>query len=371
MYVRIVAVLIIQNTCQRVILCSILQLTWKKLFKSSSRDHGTLGHFCSLLRRLPAAKKPKDEVNACVDILLTILKGHYIAAACSILGISAPDETPKSVPTLTTHQSKMKFIAELSQQVVEQCSIISDAILRKTLTPTQDGVYEYARLFCHYASLAFVLRNSWGLGNGDTVCICWKVLLMHFYDDRRTKYAWEALKLQFQLANLPPTLSLQLKWGRFVNTHGGAGHNIPCDLHNEHLNKLFKDIIHSMGSNLTEQSLRRAARSVTALSKIRDAFDTESKVPVPTSAHSCKDDYNDVTKVVEVLLKNGVLTVQKGRNHSQFNNINMNPFFGLNYQSMFQWIEKKKTEVLKLKIACGEGDLSGSDSESSTDEDED
>ena len=65
-----------------------------------------------------------------------------------------------------------------------------------------------------------------------------------------------------------------------------------------------------MGSNLTEQSLRRAARSVTALSKIRDAFDT--KVPVPTSAHSCKDDYSDVTKVVEVLLKNGVLTVQKG-----------------------------------------------------------
>ena len=70
-----------------------------------------------------------------------------------------------------------------------------------------------------------------------------------------------------------------------------------------------------------------------------------------------------------MLLKNGVLTVQKGRNHSQFN-INMNPFFGLNYQSMFQWIEKK-TEILKLKIACREGDLSGSDSESSTDEDED
>ena len=49
----------------------------------------------------------------------------------------------------------------------------------------------------------------------------------------------------------------------------------------------------------------------------------------------------------------------------------MNPFFGLSYQSMFPWIEKKKTEVLKLKIACREGDLSGSDSESSTDEDED
>ena len=173
--------------------------------------------------------------------------------------------------------------------------------------------------------------------------------LMHFYCDRRAKYAWEALKLQFQLANLPPSLSLQLKWSRFVNTHGGAGHNIPCDLHNEHLNKLFKDIIHSMGSNLTEHSMRRAARSVTNLCKIRDAFDTESKVPVPTSAHSCKDDNNEVTKVVEVLLKNVVLAVHKGRKHSQFNNINMNPFYGLNYESMFQWIEKKKNRSIETK----------------------
>jgi hypothetical protein len=170
-------------------------------------------------------------------------------------------------------------------------------------------------------------------------------------------------------ANLPPSLSLQVKWGRFVNTHGGAGRNIPCDLHNEQLNGLFKDIIHSMGANLSEHSMRRAARSVTSLCKIRDAFDTESRVPAVTSAHSTKDDH-DVTKVVEVLLKNGVLCTKNGRKHSQFNDINMNPFFGLHYKAMSEWIEKKKTEVLKLKIACGEGDLSGSDSGSDTDEDE-
>ena len=171
-------------------------------------------------------------------------------------------------------------------------------------------MYEYARLFCHYASLAFLLKNSWEYGNGEIVCKNWKVFLMHFYHDRRTKYAWEALRLQFQLANLSPSLSLQVKWGRFMNTHGGAGHNIPCDLHNEHLNGLLKDIIHSMGSNLTEHSMRRAARSVTSLCEIREAFDTESNVPVMTSAHCTKDDYDDVTEVVEVLLKNEVLVVK-------------------------------------------------------------
>ena len=59
-------------------------------------------------------KKTKDDMNACVNNLLTVLKGHYVAAACSILGISVPDEIPKNLPNLTTHKNRMKFIAELS-----------------------------------------------------------------------------------------------------------------------------------------------------------------------------------------------------------------------------------------------------------------
>lgn len=39
-----------------------------------------------------------------------------------------------------------------------------------------------------------------------------------------------------------------------------------------------------------------------------------SEVPVPTSAHSCKDVYNDVAMVVSVILKN-VLNVQEGQQY--------------------------------------------------------
>ncbi len=35
-----------------------------------------------------------------------------------------------------------------------------------------------------------------------------------------------------------------------MNTRGSKGRNIPCDLHNEHVNKQFKDII--LGANFTE-----------------------------------------------------------------------------------------------------------------------
>ena len=75
---------------------------------------------------------------------------------------------------------------------------------------------------------------------------------------------------------------------------GGPGNNIPGDLHNEHLNKLFKEIIVNMGSNFTEQSIQRSTRSVSAAW----TFDRELHTPVPTTAHSTKSDDNDVRRVV-------------------------------------------------------------------------
>lgn len=126
-------------------------------------------------------------------------------------------------------------------------------------------MHDYATVFCHYASLALEFTDSWKEGDGERIIRCWKIFLLHFRASNCTKYAWEALRLQFQLIMLSPNLSHMLKWERFVNVHGGAGRNIPCDLFNEHINKLFKEIIASMGANLTEKSLQRAARSVSTL----------------------------------------------------------------------------------------------------------
>ena len=121
--------------------------------------------------------------------------------------------------------------------------------------------------------LALEFLDSWAKGDGEWIIRCWRVLLLHFYTGGRTKYSWEALRLQFQLVFLPPAISHQLKWNCFINTHGGLGRNIPCDLHNEYMNKLFKEIVKNMGPNLTEQAVMWAARSVTALQDMSAAFD--------------------------------------------------------------------------------------------------
>lgn len=42
------------------------------------------------------------------------------------------------------------------------------------------------------------------------------------------------------------------------------------DLHNEHVNKLFKEILTNMGANLTAEAMQRAARSITACYSVAD-----------------------------------------------------------------------------------------------------
>ena len=85
------------------------------------------------------------------------------------------------------------------------------------------------------------VKDVWSEGDGERMIRCWKLLMPHFKTLGHPKYALEAMRLQMQVnATLSPNLAHQVTWNRFINTHGGHGRNIPCDLHNEHVNKMFQ-----------------------------------------------------------------------------------------------------------------------------------
>ena len=253
------------------------------------------------------------------------------------------------------------FIFGVAQQVVERCGVVDQAILGGKVADSADKVHNYALVFAHYASLALEFYDAWGEGDGERILRCWRVLQLHFYSAHHTKYCLEALLMQFQMFTLPPQLAHQLQWSRFVNAYGGKGCNIPCDLYNEHVNALFKAIIANMGANLTEESVTRAARSVTGLNTLVGRFDKQTGVPVVTSAHSEKSDETDVSRVVSVLQAADVMSICPGRKHSKFPNISSNPLKGLQREKLISWMESKKKEALKYSIVRGEGDLSDSD----------
>ena len=185
-------------------------------------------------------------------------------------------------------------------------------------------------------------------GDGERVIRCWKLLMPLFKSAGNSKHALQALRLQMQVnVTLSPNLAHQVMWNRFVNVRGGLGRNIPCDLYYEHVNKLLKHII---GPNLTETSLQRAARSVTALDAIAESFDVQSGVPHRTSAHSTKPDTQDVKKIMAIVMKHKLLTSMSHREHCIFPNLAISPLAKWDVEkTKKQWIKIKQKEYLKYK----------------------
>ena len=294
------------------------------------------------------------------------MKGHILASACEVLGVSGLDGVPTIPPGLKTASKteQLSFIGDISQKVVNRCTLVESAFMAtdnvheaeddpSLLTDEEtesDGVYNYARVLCHYGALIMEFRDAWAEGDGERVIRCWKLFMPHFKCFGHTKYSLEALRIQMQVnATLSPNLAHQVMWNRFVNVRGGLGRNIPCDLFNEHVNKLMKHFIVNMGPNLTETSLQRAARSVTALHNIAEKFDAQSGVPRTNCAHSTITDEKDVRIVLDTVLKNKLLDELGSRSHRAFPNMKLNPPFKWDMKKTKEWIKKKKTDFLKYK----------------------
>jgi len=84
---------------------------------------------------------------------------------------------------------------------------------------------------------------------------------------------------------LTPHLAKELIWGRFVNTHGQAGKNIPNDLHCEHLNRLCKNSITHLGANKTESAICQVAQALGTIQPILSNFDCDNAVKANSSLH--------------------------------------------------------------------------------------
>ena len=130
---------------------------------------------------------------------------------------------------------------------------------------------------------------------------CWRLFLPHF---KTSNHMSNHLKLFCYSVRYSPQLAHQILWDRLVNTRGGLGHNIPCDLHNEHISNCLKHVIVIMASNLTESSQQRVPRSVSTLDTICRQFCRKPDVRMGTCAHSTRFVVKDVAKVTAVFIRN-------------------------------------------------------------------
>lgn len=137
-------------------------------------DHGTLRHFRDILRRVAVGKDIKKDVNACIDLLVTVVKGHWIAYACKELGIKEPtdhvsDEVlPERIRTATDTIKKV-YLDNLAKEVLANCTVLTQSFCGKEIPDSNDGIFNYGRVLCHYGSLIMEFLDSWSEGDGGRI----------------------------------------------------------------------------------------------------------------------------------------------------------------------------------------------------------
>ena len=189
---------------------------WKLLytFKSVS-DKGTLYQLRNVVNRKNVGEDPTKDMNAQEDFSTfnnQSTKTHVIAATMELW----------NCPT----------------QCVDVGSQWEKEYPSNTMQSTSRWVCSHPR--------PFRIRE----GDGSRVLICWKFLFLIFRENSCTNYSIEAFIFLVQHAFLfSPHQSQQLLQSRFVNVHGLPSKNVSCDLHMEHLNRLLKTCIATLGPN--------------------------------------------------------------------------------------------------------------------------
>lgn len=323
-----------------------MQVIWKRLYKSYSVcERGTLYQLRNILNRTNVKPNPKDNVNAAHDFIDVITMGHILAATMELFNMTDLRVVPYDDDIdldenawLLPSEERKKMFALVCRKIVDTYTNFKFDWLSPP-EPSVDGKYAYAvevlSLGLFYLSFKDAIRN----GNGLQVLRCWKYLMPIFKASGRTNYSIEAFATLYQYYyTLSPRQSHQLIWSRFVNTHGQPGHNIECDLHMEHLNRLCKNAIKSMGANKTEKAIQRAAKAIGKTSAVVDNFNRISKLSPTSNKHSSPNVSKDRDLIIKELVNNKVFKVIEGRKHESFKNIRNGIMTEGNESRLKEWI---------------------------------
>ena len=143
-------------------------------------------------------------------------------------------------------------------------------------------------------------------------------------------------------AFLPWYETLDLKWNRFHNTHGGKGRNIPLDLRKEQQNKILKTMWRTLGPNINEKSAARTAASLESLEMLLESVDKDGKLNKRVGYRSSKAAEEAVKQIVNDLTNKKVFQFCEGREgYPSFPSFGASLLADLDYRELYQWMTGK------------------------------
>lgn len=225
-------------------------------------------------------KKPTKAVDACEEFFLMVVEAHVLSAAMALFEMSSSDSAPTNrhcfplgSERLSPSEQKLIMLMAAGSLIDKHVDLSfpsgstrppkaadHDAVLltmKVLLTEFNDGIRE---------------------GDGNRICRCWQFLMLIFKATGRQNYSVQAFTLLAQLNLIfSPRMAVQLKWNHTVNVHGRPGRNIPCDLHMEHLNRVCKGAISSLGPNISDKAVQCMGKCLGEIMKVTQMYDRNTK----------------------------------------------------------------------------------------------
>ena len=300
--------------------------------------------------------KIKDNFRAAQDFYSLVTEAHIVAAALVVYEMSSVDSEPSGIVVPEDPLTLKSFMEETVGKIVDkfvsgffQSVDLGDTTSDGTTEHTQqDFVQNYASLVMGYGLMAENIHDACREGDGDRLARCWKFMLLHFRGNGRTKYAVEAVRfVNNTSALLSPRKAHQLKWNRMCNPKGGCGNNIPLDLQNEFINRVFKDNINTFLPNLTPHSVERSSQSLEKVHNTLSNLDSITQIHSDSGRHVLPNTSTDFTYVLQVLQSEQVFVQNVGRAHANFKKLEADPFIQsrTNIEGLHKWLTRHRKQA--------------------------
>lgn len=145
----------------------------------------------------------------------------------------------------------------------EQVHKIKNDIARGVENTGNDSRSEYARVLM-WRGLNDMIREDGTKENyGSRIIRHWKLDLLDFEMDHHPKYITYGPKLLLNVNGAAsPRPAHQIKWNRTTNSNGGVRKNVSKDLHNEHINRKYKQNSKVSLGQLTDATIKRHSQLI-------------------------------------------------------------------------------------------------------------
>ena len=328
-------------------------MIFKKLYKNSGRERGTLRYFREKLHRRNVTIDVKH-FEDCKQLFLTVGKCYAVEALMEFFGMETK-ESPitKNRPPyhiLDVGNNRKQYYDSVLDKFIDEFLLSAPSVDDAEGNPQhpQDFVRNYSLCVLKYSFLYFDYRDAVKEGNGERIATLHKLLLLHFKAHPGfNAYAIEMLiSINQNQVFLSEAEAHQCIWASTANWNGGSSKNIEIDLLQEIRNKVIKKSIYTMGANKSDKAIEKASRASGGQQKITENFDAQVNRAKHSSCHSHRSTAADESKVMQDLHVVKPFNTVYHRLFDSFPDIQADPLSTLDGTDFDKWLARHQKNLL-------------------------